>query len=116
VALARPLSCMPFPLGAVLPVANTPLRICSNFTDMNSEVVSSLWIQALPSNTGTVYILSQQSAVAKDLVLYSNVVSSLDPGQGIPLNGKYMNQVSLGTVWVDPVVSGEGVFASIQEI
>ena len=73
-------------------------------------------MQALAGNTNPVYILGQQTATAKDLTGYSNIILVLTPGQGIPISGKTGNQVALGNIWVDPTTSGEGVFATIQEV
>jgi len=116
-ALAKPFVSIPFALGKIAPpAAGTPLRITNNFTDLNQESVSSLFIQALATNTNPVYILGQQAATAKDLAGYSNVIAVLTAGQGIAINGKTGNQATLGNIWVDPTTSGEGVFASIQEI
>lgn len=114
-ATAKPYAAMPFPLGAVKPNHNVPLRITNNYTDLNAEGVASVWIQALASNTNTVYILCQNTATAKDLTGYSNVAFALTAGQGIPVNGKFGNAVILGYLWVDPAVDGEGVFCTIQE-
>ena len=115
-ALAKPFSVFPFPLGVVAPPsAGTPLRITNNFTDLNTEAVASLWVWALASNTSHVYLLSQATATGKDLTGYTNVIADLAPGQGIPLAGLYGNQIVLGNIWVDPAVSGEGIASSILE-
>lgn len=115
-AKSKPFAAMPFPLGKVTATAGAPVQIGSNFTDLASEGVNSLWIQALATNTNPVYILSQQTAIGKDTTAYSNIAFVLTAGQGIAVNGKYGNQVILGYLWVDPTTTGEGVFATIQEV
>lgn len=113
---AKPFAAMPFPLGAVKPTAGTPLQVISNFSDLTTEAVNSLWVQALVTNTSNVYILGQQAATAADKSGYTNVLFVLQPGQGTPINGKYGNQVWLKYLWIDVDNSGEGVLSCIQEL
>jgi hypothetical protein len=115
-AAAQPFPAMPFALGVIKPTANTPLQINSNFTDLGSFATASLYIQALATNTQPVYILGQTTATAKDLTGYTNVIFVLTAGQNCSINGKYGNSVALKCIWVDPTVSGEGVFATLQEL
>lgn len=120
-ATALPFSTMPFPLGAVQPPsAGTPLRLCNNFTDLNTQPVYRIRVQALAGNTNPVYILSEYvaaggSPTGKNTTNYVNIVAVLTAGQSQDFTGEYGNSLVLGNFWVDPTTNGEGVFSMILD-
>lgn len=114
-ALAEPLITMPYPLGAIKPNANTPLKITNNFTDIDSLIVQSVTIQALASNNAAIYVLCQTGSTAKDTTNYTNILAVLTAGQTLTLAGRYGNQIVLGNVQIDPTTSGQGAFAWFQQ-
>lgn len=114
-ALAQPLNTTPFPLGAIKPTANTPLKITNNFTDIDTLVVQSVTIQALAGNLAAIYVLCQAGSTAKDTTNYTNVIAVLTAGQSITISGRYGNQIVLGNLQIDPTTSTQGAFAWFQQ-
>lgn len=90
----------PAPLGYIKPVAGTPLQVTSNFTNLDvTFAVQSLSIQAHPSNTGLIYVLSNSSAA--DTASGTNILAVLSAGQSIPFNGIALGGIHPAQFWID---------------
>jgi hypothetical protein len=98
----------PASLGFVKPTAGTPKNLVSNYTNLLANFcVQSLSIQALPSNSGNVYVLDNSTAADKTNGL--NIIAILTAGQSIPLNSPGQGSIQPAQYWIDADVSGEGV-------
>jgi len=108
-----PLQSNPYPLGVVAPTAGTPLRLTNyltavaGFTDVGlsqNQIVELFSIQALPGNTGNVYVLN--SSAAADLTNYSNVLGILTAGSVFNSKAYTMGPLNFYNIWIDVGTTG----------
>jgi preprotein translocase subunit SecY len=116
-----PLQSNPYPLGLTAPTSGTPLRVIHYVYSVLAYVDSILsqWqiakllsVQALPGNTGNVYVLNNSSAA--DTVNYSNVLAVLTPGSIFNSNAYAMGQVAFANFWIDVQDTGDGAISFIE--
>lgn len=84
--------------NVTVPVAGTPVQVFGT-----SKFVKSCTIQALPTNTGRVFIGDSASQTL-----------ALDPGRGATFKGDNMDngttaKFDLAEIYIDAAVNGEGV-------
>lgn len=94
----------PGTLRYVKPTAGTPLQVTSNFTDLSGKQFQSLSIQAHPSNTGLIYILTNSTAA--DTANGTNVLAVLSGGQSIPFSGIALGGITPSQYWIDTDTTG----------
>ena len=102
----------PASLGFVKPTAGMPKNLTSNYTNLLANFyVQSLSIQALPSNSGNVYVLSNSTAADKTNGL--NVVAILSAGQSIPFNSPGQGSIQPAQYWIDVDTTGDGALPTV---
>lgn len=95
----------PATLGFIKPTAGTPLKVTSNFTNLDNAAFQSLSVQAHPSNTGLIYVLS--NGTAADGTNGTNVVAVLSAGQSIPFSGVALGGVIPSQFYIDTSHTGD---------
>ena len=111
-AVLKPYTTNPVPLGASAPTAGTPVKITNRYTDLGSEVMHSIFIRSLPTNSGRVYILNSSSAA--DTTNYLNVIDVLTPGSFWSSSYYGMNGILPDSIYIDVQTTGDKAIASIM--
>lgn len=91
----------PFPLGLLKPgatFASASVALTVNYADLAVLSADSVVIQALPGNSGNIYICS--TAATPDLTTYVNVLFVLPAGAYWDNASSALNTVPLGSYYV----------------
>lgn len=103
----------PAALGFIKPTAGTPLKLTANFADLENVPFKSVLIQAHPSNTGVVYVLS--TSAAADKTNGTNIMSILAAGQSLPYSGIALGGINPSRVWIDVDTTGDQVIPTVYQ-
>lgn len=98
-------------LGFVAPTAGTPKKVTSNFDNLDNVFFQSLSIQAHPSNTGLVYVLS--NGTAADTTNGTNIVAVLAAGQSIPFSGVALGGINPSQFYIDVSATGNKAIPTV---
>ena len=96
-----------------VPVAGTPVQVVAP-PSMNPPSCHALIIEALPGNTGKIYVGLQgldKTGLGQVLIVLPIPTANLLPTFSIALTVAG-NAINVGSLWIDADVSGEGVLIS----
>ena len=119
----------PFPLGKIIPGATfaaasapltqnyTPTDDAGNPIRMFNGVFITAWAGnaagTVASNSGPIYICS--NALAPDLILFSNVIAVLYPGDSFPRSKEWSGNRDIGTLYIGAENGADFAIASIDQ-
>ena len=116
----------PFALGKLCPgaafaSASIPLTInyqptkadCQKGVEVVDNQFNGIWIQAFPNNAGLIYVCN--SSDAPDLVLYSNVIGIMQPGDWWPRIKEWANNRDLSKLYIGAANATDFAIALIDQ-
>jgi hypothetical protein len=117
----------PLPCGLIkTTTAGTAVAAYSNFTNLASIPFKWIQLRGLDGNTGLVYVLSQSGpppwtlpsgviTSGADVTTYLNVIQILGAAETYGASSDIGSQLSLGQIWIDTSVSGEGCLVTAYQ-
>lgn len=102
-------------LGKIVPTPGTPVRATTNLTPPGDRLnVHGVLIQALPSNSGRVYIGKQTLNRAAFSDLYA--LLPVPAGAALPAFSAALtlapNAINVADIWIDTDTAGDGVIVT----